>query len=61
MLGTVRLDRALSKLGLASRTGFDAGPLLVLDRAGPVLSLEVGPNRRIYFSDFGAVYRLAPA
>jgi glucose/arabinose dehydrogenase len=45
----------------ASRSGFDAGPLLVLDRAGPVLSLEVGPNRRIFFSDFGAVYRLAPA
>jgi glucose/arabinose dehydrogenase len=45
----------------ATRTGFDAGPLLVLDRPGPVLSLEVGPNRRIYFSDFGAVYRLAPA
>jgi glucose/arabinose dehydrogenase len=45
----------------ATRTGFDAGPLLVLDRPGPVLSLEVGPNGRIYFSDFGAIYRLAPA
>jgi glucose/arabinose dehydrogenase len=44
-----------------TRTGFDAGPLLVLDRPGPVLSLEVGPNGRIYFSDFGAIYRLAPA
>jgi glucose/arabinose dehydrogenase len=43
------------------RTGFDAGPLLVLDRPGPVLSLEVGPNRRIFFSDFEAIYRLAPA
>jgi len=43
------------------RTGFDAGPLLVLDRPGPVLSLEVAPNGRIYFSDFGAIYRLAPA
>ena len=45
----------------ATRTGFDAGPLLVSDRPGPVLSLEVGPNGRIYFSDFGAIYRLAPA
>jgi glucose/arabinose dehydrogenase len=45
----------------ANRTRFDTGPLLVLDRPGPVISLEVGPNRRIYFSDFEAVYRLAPA
>jgi glucose/arabinose dehydrogenase len=44
-----------------TRSGFDAGPLLVLDRPGPVLSLEVGPNGRIFFSDFGAIYRLAPA
>ena len=45
----------------AARTRFDAGPLLVLDRPGPVLSIEVAPNGRIYFSDFDAVYRLAPA
>jgi glucose/arabinose dehydrogenase len=45
----------------ASRTGFDAGPLLVLDRPGPVISIEVAPNGRIYFSDFDAIYRLAPA
>jgi glucose/arabinose dehydrogenase len=45
----------------ATRTGFDAGPLLVLDRPGPVISIEVAPNGRIYFSDFNAVYRLAPA
>jgi hypothetical protein len=45
----------------ANRSGFDAGPLLVLDRPGPVLSLEVAPNGRIYFSDFGAIYRLALA
>ena len=44
-----------------TRLGFDAGPLLVLDRPAPVLSLEVAPNGRIYFSDFGAIYRLAPA
>jgi hypothetical protein len=45
----------------AARTGFDAGPLLVLDRPGPVLSMEVAPNGRIYFSDFDAIYRLALA
>jgi glucose/arabinose dehydrogenase len=45
----------------APRTGFDAGPLLVSDRPRPVLSLEVGPNGRIFFSDFGGVYRLGPA
>jgi len=44
----------------AARTGFDAGPLLVLDRPGPVLSLEVGPDRRVYFSDFDSIWRLAP-
>lgn len=43
-----------------TRAGFDAGPLLALDRPGPVLSMEVGPNGRIYFSDFEAIYRLAP-
>jgi len=45
----------------AARTGFDAGPLLVLDRPGPVLSIEVAPNGRIYFSDFDSIYRLALA
>ena len=45
----------------ANRTGFDSGPGLVLDRPGPVLSLEIAPNGRIYFSDFDSIYRLAPA
>ena len=45
----------------ANRTAFDRGPIRVLDRPGVVLSLEVGPNGKIYFSDFGAIYRLAPA
>jgi glucose/arabinose dehydrogenase len=45
----------------AARTGFDSGPRLVLDRPGPVISLEVAPNGRIYFSDFDSIYRLAPA
>ena len=38
----------------STRRGFGAGPLLVLDRPGPVLSLEVGPSGRIFFSDFSA-------
>ena len=42
-----------------ARTAFDAGPLSVINRPGAVLSLEVGPNRRIFFSDFAGVYRLA--
>jgi glucose/arabinose dehydrogenase len=45
----------------ANRNGFDAGPILVLDRPSGVISLEVGPNGRIYFSDFSGIYRLAPA
>lgn len=44
-----------------TRRGLDAGPLLVLDHPERVLSLEVGPNGRIFFSDFSAIYRLAPA
>jgi glucose/arabinose dehydrogenase len=45
----------------ARRTAFDSGPLQVVDRANGIISLEVGPNRRIYVSDAGAIYRLAPA
>ena len=45
----------------AQRDGLPGGPTTVIDRAGPVLSLEVGPNGRIYFSDFSGIYRLAPA
>jgi glucose/arabinose dehydrogenase len=45
----------------ADRNRFDSGPVLVLDRPGPVLSIEVAPNGRIYFSDFDSIYRLAPA
>jgi glucose/arabinose dehydrogenase len=61
LVGAVN-DGRIRRFDLNSgRGGFDAGPLLVIDRPGPVLSLEVGPNRRIYFSDFGGVYRLARA
>jgi hypothetical protein len=42
----------------ARRRGIDRGPLRVLDRATGVFSLEVGPNRRIFFSDANGVYRL---
>jgi glucose/arabinose dehydrogenase len=45
----------------AARTGFDSGPHLVLDRSGPVLSMEAAPDGRIYFSDFEAIYRVALA
>jgi glucose/arabinose dehydrogenase len=45
----------------ANRTAIDSGPMLVVDRPGPVLSIEVAPNGRIYFSDFAAIYRLTPA
>jgi glucose/arabinose dehydrogenase len=45
----------------ARRTAFDSGPIQVLDRANGVISLEVGLNGRIYFSDAGAIYRLVPA
>jgi glucose/arabinose dehydrogenase len=45
----------------AARSDFDSGPTQVIDRSGWILSIEVGPNGRLYFSDGGAVYRLAPA
>jgi glucose/arabinose dehydrogenase len=55
-------DGVIRRLDLnARRNGFDRGPIVVLDRPGPVLSIEVGPNGRIFFSDFGTIYRLAPA
>ena len=43
------------------RKGVDGGQRIVLDRPGGVISLEVAPSGRIFFSDFGAIYRLAPA
>jgi glucose/arabinose dehydrogenase len=45
----------------ASRTGFASGPVLVADQPGPVLSMESGPDGSLYFSDFGAIYRLEQA
>jgi glucose/arabinose dehydrogenase len=54
-------DGRIRRFDLASgRNAFDAGPILVLDRPGPVLSIEVAPSGRIFFSDFDAIYRLAP-
>jgi glucose/arabinose dehydrogenase len=45
----------------ATRTGFASGPALVVDQAGPVLSIETAPDGGLYFSDFEAIYRLEPA
>jgi glucose/arabinose dehydrogenase len=46
----------------AARDDVASGPTVMLDSpGGSVLSMEVGPNGRIYFSDFSAIYRLRPA
>jgi glucose/arabinose dehydrogenase len=42
----------------SARTGIASGPSLVLDHTGPVLSIEAAPDGKLYFSDFGAIYRL---
>jgi quinoprotein glucose dehydrogenase len=46
----------------AARDDVASGPTAMLDSpGGSVLSMEVGPAGRIYFSDFNAIYRLRPA
>ena len=46
----------------AARDDVASGPTVMLDSpGGSVLSMEVGPNGRIYFSDSSAIYRLRPA
>ena len=46
----------------AARDDVASGPTVMLDSpGGSVLSMEVGPNGRIYFSDASAIYRLRPA
>jgi aldose sugar dehydrogenase len=46
----------------AARDDVASGPTTMLDSpGGSVLSMEVGPSGRIYFSDGGAIYRLRPA
>jgi glucose/arabinose dehydrogenase len=46
----------------AARDDVASGPTVMLDSpGGSVLSMEVGPNGRIYFSDANAIYRLRPA
>jgi aldose sugar dehydrogenase len=46
----------------AARDDVASGPTVMLDSpGGSVLSMEVGPGGRIYFSDFNAIYRLRPA
>jgi glucose/arabinose dehydrogenase len=50
--------------GEITRIAFDdqraaiAGHSVVLDRRGSTLSFEIGPGGRIFFSDFGGIYRL---
>jgi glucose/arabinose dehydrogenase len=46
----------------AARDDVASGPNTMLDApGGSVLSVEVGPNGSIYFSDFNAIYRLRDA
>ena len=45
-----------------ARDDVASGPTVMLDSpGGSVLSMEVGPNGRIYFSDSSAIYRLRSA
>lgn len=48
-----RVTLGAKRLGVVSQR-------VVHDHDGPVLSVERGPGGRIYFSDFGAIYRLVP-
>ncbi|MDH4112746.1 MAG: PQQ-dependent sugar dehydrogenase [Actinomycetota bacterium] len=46
----------------AARDDIVGGPITMLDSpGGSILSMEVGPNGRIYFSDFNAIYRIRNA
>ena len=55
-------DGTLRRFDLdATRNGFASGPVVVIDQPGPILSIESGPDGRLYFSDFGAIYRLEPS
>lgn len=52
-LGRFDLNGARDALGAPTRIDTTA--------AGPVYSMEVAPNGRIWFSDYRGIYRLAPA
>lgn len=41
-----------------ARDAIAGDPSVILTHSGGVLSLETGPSGSIYFSDFGAIYRL---
>jgi glucose/arabinose dehydrogenase len=56
-VGAVNDDR-IRRFNLNGARNDVGAPSVVLAHA--VISMEVGPNNRIYFSDFGAIYRLAP-
>jgi glucose/arabinose dehydrogenase len=53
-------DGVIREVNLNSnRTGFSGSPVIVLSSpGGSVISMEVGPRGYIYFSDFGAIYKL---
>jgi glucose/arabinose dehydrogenase len=55
--GAVNDGRVTRLLFNRRRTGV-AGRAVVYEHGTGTLSLEVGPRGRIYFSDFGAIYRL---
>ena len=61
LIGAVN-DGIIRRFNLnGTRKDVAGGPVVVVDQPGSVISLEVAPNGRIFFSDFGAIYRLAPA
>ena len=41
-----------------SRDDIAGDPSVILTHSGGILSLETSPNGTIYFSDFGAIYKL---
>jgi glucose/arabinose dehydrogenase len=52
-------DGVIRRFGLnAAGTDIVRGPGLVLDRPSGIVSMEVDPAGRVYFSDFSAIYRL---
>ena len=41
-----------------ARDGVAGDPSVILTHSGGIASLETAPNGTIYFSDFGAIYKL---
>ena len=57
LVGAVNDDR-IRRFNLNDARNDVSLPSVVLAHA--VISMEVGPNNRVYFSDFSGIYRLAP-